>query len=279
LRLASGRRVSWRAYGPDDGAPVLVMHGTFTGSLIPEVVAGHAEQAGVRLICADRPGYGWSDRSDGVAGVVAAARETRDLAETMGLSAYGVLTLGLGAAYGIELCRDNPAAQRLVMCSPSFGGAALPGQKPQPVTAVSRQLRKSAQWFTDNMLRALMDNVTRQRAVNITRKSMTWSEADRALIEGHGLDEFFADASMDARQHPIDGVIFDWAAVGAWPVEPDAATCPTHLLFGADDITIRTAQVAALYANVTQADVHQHPGEGHLFYFSRWADVLARARG
>ncbi|MHA2219876.1 MAG: alpha/beta fold hydrolase [Candidatus Hodarchaeales archaeon] len=62
MELSSGRRLSYAEYGSPNGKPVFYFHGNFGSRL--EATFGNEEildVLGIRLICPDRPGMGFSD--------------------------------------------------------------------------------------------------------------------------------------------------------------------------------------------------------------------------
>src|ERR1039457_6748223 len=65
LRLPDGRILTYCMYGPEDGEPVLFQFGTpGTRFLAPDRISA-IDGVGVRLLVADRPGYGGSTRVAG----------------------------------------------------------------------------------------------------------------------------------------------------------------------------------------------------------------------
>ena len=67
LVTAVGRRIGWLARGPDEGTPVLYLHG-WPGSRLEQRVVPDAvlDRFGVRLISVDRPGWGNTDPLPGL---------------------------------------------------------------------------------------------------------------------------------------------------------------------------------------------------------------------
>jgi pimeloyl-ACP methyl ester carboxylesterase len=58
IKLVDGRTVAFADYGTPDQTPVLWCHGCPGCRYEPDLVADSAEQAGLRLVGIDRPGYG-----------------------------------------------------------------------------------------------------------------------------------------------------------------------------------------------------------------------------
>src|SRR5689334_17011776 len=61
LRLAAGRNLAFRTYGPPGGRPILYVHGFASSRLEPAMAAELLPRFGARIVAFDRPGYGGSD--------------------------------------------------------------------------------------------------------------------------------------------------------------------------------------------------------------------------
>jgi pimeloyl-ACP methyl ester carboxylesterase len=102
--LADGRALSWYEFGDPAGSPCLFLPGTATSGLAGAALTSAATAAGIRLICADRPGLGHSDPVP--------QRPLRDwaddveqLIDRLGLEAVGVLGHSAGGAYALAVSR------------------------------------------------------------------------------------------------------------------------------------------------------------------------------
>src|SRR4051812_5079332 len=64
--LPDGRRIEVLVSGPEDGLPLVVHHGTPQAAVAWPALTEAAEERGLRVVAASRPGYGASDpREDG----------------------------------------------------------------------------------------------------------------------------------------------------------------------------------------------------------------------
>jgi len=103
LALADGRRLGYAEFGDPSGAPCLYFHFSPGSRLEPAAVFSGVRQAwlrGVRLVSADRPGFGLSDRQP--------ARTLLDwpgdiaaLADHLGIDRFAVLGASGGGAYAL----------------------------------------------------------------------------------------------------------------------------------------------------------------------------------
>jgi pimeloyl-ACP methyl ester carboxylesterase len=98
LATPDGRRLAYVERGDDDGAPVVLHHGT-PGSRL----GTHPDPTvydGVRLVAFDRPGYGLSDPSPGRA-VADVAADVRALADHLGLERFAVFGISGGGPHAL----------------------------------------------------------------------------------------------------------------------------------------------------------------------------------
>ncbi len=100
LRLPDGRRLGYAEFGAPRGRPVFFFHG-FPGSrLEAELAATAAARWNLRIIAADRPGIGLSDRRPGRT-LANWADDVRTLADSLGLERFAVLGISGGGPYAI----------------------------------------------------------------------------------------------------------------------------------------------------------------------------------
>src|SRR5690625_7374350 len=100
VRLSDGRQLACREQGDSAGRPVLLFHGS-PGSRVqhhpdPEL----ARQAGVRLITADRPGYGLSDAAPGRS-LRDWAGDTAQLADALGLDRCSIIGISGAGVFAL----------------------------------------------------------------------------------------------------------------------------------------------------------------------------------
>src|ERR1035441_6500144 len=96
--LGDGRDIGWLELGEPDGAPVFAFHGTPGSRLqltIDETAIG---DAGVRLVCPDRPGYGLSTFQPGRR-LVDWPGDVAHLADHLGIGRFAVMGISGGGPH------------------------------------------------------------------------------------------------------------------------------------------------------------------------------------
>lgn len=104
-----GQNVHVLTRGPEAAPPVLMIHGAsanareYTSSLAP-----HLEDS-LRLLMADRPGHGWSDRFDGAEQLGAQARQMAGVLDKLAPGQKAVIVgHSFGGAVALRLALDRP---------------------------------------------------------------------------------------------------------------------------------------------------------------------------
>ncbi len=116
---ASGVRTRVLEAGPDDGPPLLLLHGT-AGSLenFGANIATYAQH--FRVLAIDLMGCGWTDRPTQDVRIPDYARHVRDVMDALQIASAQVIGVSLGSWIGAWLALTEPArVQRLVMVAPA----------------------------------------------------------------------------------------------------------------------------------------------------------------
>ena len=129
--LPDGRQLGFAAFGPEDGDPVIWMHGTpgARGQIAPRTPRVAAER-NMQVLVIERPGVGDSDCHlyDNIAGIVP---DVEIVADRFGFDRFGVAGLSGGGPYTLALAHHLPdrvvAAAVLGGVSPTAGDDAPPG--------------------------------------------------------------------------------------------------------------------------------------------------------
>lgn len=275
--LKNGRVISFRIFGPADGEPVLVLHGAYSGSMIPDGFYPCAEGVGVRLICPDRPGYGGSSPSNGQT-VAEAAGEAAELMARLGYTSYPIISIAIATAFAIECARSNPSVTGLLLSSPHFGSAPIDKANPRLGLIVRHEVMKRAPWVMADAVRIAMQNLTRTSAVQIARELWRGSPKDFEMITATGLDNYFADVALDASHSPIDGPVWELEALAKYQFSLSGLECPISIHYGARDVLTDNESVAALFEDHSKCEIERYDDAGHLCFFSHWQNILVRAR-
>ena len=115
ITVSNGRRVAFADYGTRGQTPVLWCHGGPGSRWEPEICAAAADQAGLRLIGIDRPGYGRSTPQPGrtIGGWVPDALA---VADHLGIDRFVSVGASTGGAYALALAAASRRVMGTVAC-------------------------------------------------------------------------------------------------------------------------------------------------------------------
>jgi pimeloyl-ACP methyl ester carboxylesterase len=287
--LADGRTVHWSEGGDPGGTPVLFFHGTPDTRRASWSGYAAAQRAGVRLIAANRPGYGAS--TPAAASYRRVVDDVLALADSLGLATFGVLGMSVGGPYALACAALAPArvSAAAVVGSP---GEVTRMEPPWPRDALDEQgqelFRRLAVGTVEQNLEAVRPDFLAYRArvdpedPDDVALAARWigglPPEDRVLLAGRPA----ADLAADAREALLvpDGYLADAALVfRPWDFRVDAVRCPVTLWYGERDAQSPPRHGTWLAAALQRATLHVRPGLGHLETLLRsWDEILTSVR-
>jgi len=270
LHLRDGRVLTYCVYGPDHGVPVLFHYGTPGVRLLAPQHIGAAERHGVRLLVADRPGYGGSTRRPGrrIADVV---DDIARLADALGWDRFATWGGSGGAPHALACA--VLLAGRVRRCASVVG--------PAPFAA------DGLDWFA-GMSAGNVEEFTRARlgeaayrplVERLAREAVAAVEAGRVQLPP---DYHLPDADVAALQKRLaepghrertrltylggmDGWVDDVLAMTRpWGFELAQLAVPVSLWYGPQDVLSPRGHAEWLLAHVPGAARHELPSGGHL---------------
>jgi pimeloyl-ACP methyl ester carboxylesterase len=286
--LPDGRTLQWSEGGDPEGVPVLFHHGCPDTRRAAASGYAAAADAGVRLIAANRPGYGASTPAPPSYRRV--ADDVVALADLLGIDRFGVLGMSVGGTFALATAAHHP--DRV-----SVGAlVATPGEAPAMDPPFTRDdLDASARdWYAALASGSVEDNVETVRPGFLDYRSGVapddpddlalaerWlaplPHEDRRLLAGRSAGDLAADA-REALAVP-DGYLSDAALVfRAWGFELADVRCPMTLWYGERDANAPPRNGRWLAERLPRATLHLLPGLGHLESLLRsWPAVLGSA--
>jgi pimeloyl-ACP methyl ester carboxylesterase len=260
--LRDGRTLEWSEGGDPNGTPVVFFHGcpdTRRASW-----SGHAAASavGVRLIAANRPGYGASTPAPPSYERVVA--DTAELADQLEIDTFRLLGMSIGGTFALAcaaLLGPRVIATALVATPREATAEGTPEEN------ADRARPEFLAW------RATVDPDDPDDASLAERWLASLPPEDRVLVEGPPAE--VAGAAREAIGVP-DGYVADAGLVfSRWPFRVADIRCPVSLWYGARDGNAPTPHGAWLLGQLPQATLHVLEGLGHLESLMRsWDRVL-----
>jgi pimeloyl-ACP methyl ester carboxylesterase len=266
VRLPDGRRAQLWYGGADRGPTVLFFHGCPDTRWAARTGAAAARDAGVRLLCVNRPGYGLSDVD--ASSHLSVAGDAIAVADQLGLDTVLALGMSVGGGYATALAAAHPDRVTALgviatLASPSAAEDATAED------AMERYRPDFEEWVAG----------IRPEDPDDVALAARWAgglpEPDgdllRAALPTADLAASCREALADSRGYLRDAAL----TFRPWEHDVSAITCPTHLWYGSED---QRAMPGGewLAREVPSARLVVRPGATHLAtLLAYWPDVLA----
>ena len=279
VRLRDGRFLAYEEHGAATGWPVFFFQGTPSSRLLfpnePITV-----ELGVRLISADRPGFGCSDPKPG-RNLLDWAQDVEELASALGVGRFAIVGVSGGGPYAAACAYALP--ERVTRAA-ILGSAAPPA--PGTLAGITWE-RRVGFWLARHAPEVLafiirkLRNPARDPEAFYASYTRHCVPADRARLERPGISQMFRRNYQEAgRQGPqafIDELLL---FARPWGFDLNQIRVPVSIWHSADDNSVPIGCGRALAKLIPNAHTHWLQDEGHLFFADeRWRDVLEELLG
>jgi pimeloyl-ACP methyl ester carboxylesterase len=273
LQLADGRVLAWRAVGAPSGWPVLHFHGGLSSSL--EITFAHelCMAAGLRWICADRPGVGASTHVP-LDSLVAIAEDVRIFADHLGLDRFDVSGWSAGVPWAIACARALPERVRRVV---TIAGVAplRPGDVRRFGLSTDRFLFRSA--GRARFAAAAWLALLRRAPLGAVRR-LTGKVAQDVALPSKALDariDLQARCFVDAIEHDLRGTITDYSLLARdWSDIARSVSQPVEVWHGERDALCRIEHGERLAVLLPDARLRRVPEAGHFLPWDWLVPIL-----
>jgi pimeloyl-ACP methyl ester carboxylesterase len=275
VRLRDGRSLAFAEYGDPNGAPVLFFHGLPSSRLMhPDAETSRA--LGVRVLVADRPGFGRSDPRPGRS-LLDWADDVSDLADALGLRRFAVVGPSAGGPF-VAACACKLAAR---VTSAAILGGSGPTDAPGALAGIT--LERRVGYGLARHAPALLRLALRWRGdprrdperffASYTRHN---PPADQALLARPEVRAMFLASYAEATRQGLGAFAWELQLIARpWGFRLEDLRVPTTIWHGADDPLTPVGMARALARAIPGAALHVLPGEGHLFFLSHWREIVA----
>ena len=279
--LADGRDLGWLELGQPDGTPVFAFHGTPGSRLQLALDESPIRDAGVRLVCPDRPGYGLSSFQPGRR-LVDWPDDVAHLADHLEIGNFAVMGISGGGPHA-------------AVCAALLGGrvtaaAIVSGVGPLTDPRASEGMMRLNQILTklsrrrSPLVRAMVTAqvvVARRwprRAIELMVKQMP--EADAAIVRRPAVRALFElDAARSSRTTAMAAVQDLELFARDWGFELGQITIPVHLWQGDADRNVPTNHARLQHEAIPGSVLHEVSGEGHLMGVDHIGEILETLKG
>jgi pimeloyl-ACP methyl ester carboxylesterase len=232
VELSSGVRARVAIAGPDDGMPVILLHGWAACLYLYRHGLERLPAWGIRAIAVDLRGFGLSDKPNvrGAYSTEAYCADLDALLDTLQLPKALFVGQSMGGGLLLRYAQRRPDRMRgMVLINPS-------GLVPIPLLALARAAPRP-------IVRALGRRLMPRSAARFILRQLAYSRPDRATERD--VDEYWAPTQLDGFVVAARAALgeFDWK-----PLEQEEAAAmavPSVVILGRNDRLVRDAAESA----------------------------------
>ena len=276
LTLGDGRTLAWREYGPPEGRPLLRFHGMPGSRNSRHPHEESYDRLGVRVIVADRPGYGASTRLEG-RGISVVAADAASLLDHLELDDVHVSGTSGGGPHALALAAQHP--ERVRAATVVVGAAPVLEEDIGGLIGLNREGWRASREGWDAMYR-LLAPVRRELLrdpLGAFRKVMDAAPpTDKAVIDDPDWQRVLIDDQREALRLGAEGWADEAMAVlGSWDFDPSDVSCSLTWWHGEHDANAPIAAVRRLVGSMSGVDLRVWGEAGHLESYHRHDEILS----
>jgi pimeloyl-ACP methyl ester carboxylesterase len=248
VATGDGRELHHCQWGPADGFPVFVLHGT-PGSRYLRHVNGEYERRGVRAVTYDRPGYGLSTRSPGRT-VADSAHDVRVIADRLGMDRFAVVGISGGGPSALAVAAAFP--DRVSRCATIVGIGPSDADDLELLEGMSEQERQ--EWAVAMQGEDALRGDFYAQTVGWVR---TLADSDDPEPNHSMLIQAFTEGLRTP-----DGLVDDYASLLApWGFDLDDVHCPVRVMIAENDVSVPSSHGRWLVDHLADATAVVVPGD------------------
>lgn len=200
LTLSDGRRLGFVEYGSPSGKPLLFFHGYPSSRLEAAQIDPLAARHGLRLISADRPGFGLSDFKPDRR-IVDWPADVRELTTHLGLSRFAVLGGSGGGPYALACAHKLPREMLSAVGMLASAGPWEAGIK--DVSWVTYMNYLGATYWPRGLEGLTNGSVRGLKRISATGPVTRWLDGWLDSISGDAADKLDASAKEERRKNVL----------------------------------------------------------------------------
>lgn len=276
--LADGRKLGFAEYGPTDGVAVMLFGGSSGRHLTPcsdELL----DRLGVRLILAERPGFGLSDFQPKRT-LLDWPDDVAQLADHLGLTRFAVIAGSQGGPYGAAC--GYKLAERLT--SLTLVSALAPFDVPgltegmAPALAMLPKLARYAPFLLRPMQGATVALIRRNPEAAVKRLFANLPPGDQTVLQQPELLQTFVGDLPEAYRQGGRGAAHDMVVVcHPWGFRPEDIRAKTFVWQGEADPNVPPVMGRYFAETIPDCVAIFVPGAGHMLFYTHCQAILQQA--
>lgn len=276
LALRDGRTLGYAEYGDPDGFPLFHCHGHPGSRLEGLYLHEKARQAAVRVIAADRPGYGESSRKPGRT-ILDWADDVLEAADTLGFQAFAVMGGSGGAPFALGTAYRLPQRVSVAGVVSGIGPLNARGatEGMRPLNRLAFKYASRIPFLPDLIMKSMANKMRRDPDGTITRLRNAMAPVDREIIDREDLAEELKAIVLEAFRQGSKASADEVRLLGRpWGFRLEDVRTKVHLWQGTADHLVPQSMGRYMAGVLPNCEAHFVEGEGHLLFVQRTAEIL-----
>jgi pimeloyl-ACP methyl ester carboxylesterase len=269
VRLPDGRRLAYAEWGDPKGTPLLFLHAVPGSRLWFDEPATAAR--GIRLVTADRPGYGRSDLKEG-ATLLSWAEDFEQLLSSLGINRFALAAWSMGCPYALAVAAKLPErVSRLGLLSISH---VPPDERPASMTPLPEQDVLAAATDPAGLIERWSPSEEWRMYVERPEAILEGlPEVDKRMLDQLGYRHALEENIREGLRQGLRGMLWEEIAMlRPWGFRLADIHVETHVWRGGHESASAREFVAE---RVPHARLTVWPDEGHCGHIRRWDEVLS----
>ncbi|MFI8814515.1 MULTISPECIES: alpha/beta fold hydrolase [unclassified Streptomyces] len=274
LTAPGGRRIAYCSYGDPAAPPVIVLHGTPGSRFEGVALRQAAKDAGLHLVCPDRPGYGETDPVPG-RGFHRWNDDFVALLDHLGHERAPLVAISGGGGYALSAAQAHPErVSKLILACAAVPGAPR-GAYARRIPVV-KWLNRLVRWAPVIARPMLAGTGIFKSTRSSERHLAAWPLADQLIMKKAEFRKFSELDTTEGRRQGMDAAMADLAGYARPLPEPlGSIRVPTVFIHGEEDGNVPIDVARWAHAQIDGSELRPIPGGGHLFLLMD-ADPLLR---
>lgn len=266
--LRDQRIISYSIYGPEEGIPFVMFHGS-PGSRI-SMDDDLLHEIGVKMIYPERPGYGFSTPNP-EATLLSWAADVQALLDHLNFDKVAIGGGSGGGPYALACAAAFPERMSSLTLISSAAPLDIPGIRKHMAwgNVLGYFLSKYAPFLMRYASRSFAKRMLKDPVKTFDQSVMKQvGEADRRTIHSmkeNGTFQVIVDHCREAYVNGAEGHIADMRILSQdWNINYEAINCPIHIWHGEEDTLSPVQGARAIAVFIPNATPHYITGAGHL---------------
>jgi len=276
-QLASGPKIAYREYGPDDGDLVIVCHNGYGCRItIPCDHEQILKRLNKRVVILDRPGYG---KTPYIKGHPENWNVTmKEFVDALNIKSFELLGTVLGSTMALHYATDaDPRLSKVSLASPVFVNAAKERDHLGGILAPTTRLVKASKRFAREIYELWLKSIKLNLATHY--RSMiqdSLGKEERSTLENSATLDLMVEGLQEGSSQSLEGISKEMVfCLSPRQLDLSNVAVPVHLWWGSEDTRISRDGVENIARQLPNAKVFIREGYSEHIYYSLFEEILS----